>query len=238
MATAQQFRYSNGQIATHEAASSFSWEAPVPVNRFWDSIDYCTARNFLICFSDAELEQLPIDVDNADDTATKLHLLLTLLKDKISREGEAMLREQDYDKWHALHLALFGLQGVLDLPEAEDTIQLLVTHSKNKFVTQHMMSDYLLKIGKYKEAEEGERTVLEWMENHPKLGRDSPQAINARRILVRALWGQGEDRRTEAQEILEEVERIVEEEMEAGRFAVYREEEGRLNLKMREGLGV
>ncbi|KAB5570096.1 hypothetical protein GE09DRAFT_1283258 [Coniochaeta sp. 2T2.1] len=237
MLTPKIFRYSNGQIATREAAASFSWEVPVPVNPFWDSIDYCTARNFLGCFSNAELEDLPIDVNSNADTPTKLRLLLALLKEKISSLGGTGLRERDYDKWHALHQALFRLQDVLDLPlEAEETINLLVTHSKNKFVTQHAMSDYLIKQGKFREAEEGERAILEWMESHPRLGRDGPQAINARRVLVRALWGQGEGRRVEAEEMLKEVEGIVEG-MGGGRFGVYKEEEGRLNEEMRRDLG-
>ena len=81
------FRFSNGEITSAKAASAFSWEAPVPVNRFWDSIDYCRpARNFLGIFSDPELDELPIDPDSPDTSLMKHQLLLRLLEQKLAVE--------------------------------------------------------------------------------------------------------------------------------------------------------
>jgi hypothetical protein len=241
MAASPSFRYSNGEIATAEAAKSFSWEAPVPVNGFWDSIDYCTARNFLINFSDAELEQLPIDKDSTEDSRAKLQLLLRLLEEKIAQEEAAAtppqsLYETDYKRWYSLWQGVFRMQDMLDLPEAEDTVRMLVARAeKGNSVPRHMLADYLVKIGKYAEAEDTERPVLAWMESGPHLGRESPQAINARRIMARALWGQGPPRRVEAEALLAEIDAIVDG-MGDGRFGVYQEEEKRLNAEMRTGL--
>ena len=66
------------------------------------------------------------------------------------------------------------------------------------------------------------------MDARPHLGKESPQAINVRRILVRAVWGQGQPRRHEAEELLAEIEALVDG-MADGKFGVYQQEERRLN---------
>jgi len=213
------------------------------VNRFWDSIDYCTAHNFLGNFSDAEQGQLPVESDSADDTDTKLRLLLRLLREKIDRqEGAASppgsLYETGYEKWYSLWQGVFRIQDMLGLPEAEDTVRMLVAKAKGRnIVPGHMLAEYLAKNGKYREAEETERPVLAWMEGSPGLGRDSPQAINARRIMVKALWGQGQERRGEAESMLAELEEIVDR-MGGGKFGVYQEEERSLNRQMMAQLDI
>lgn len=52
-----------------------------------------------------------------------------------------------------------------------------------------MLSEYFVKHGK-KYAEEAEkiaRPVMAWMDAQPHIGKASPQALNARRIIARAL---------------------------------------------------
>ncbi|KAB5546974.1 hypothetical protein GE09DRAFT_1288686 [Coniochaeta sp. 2T2.1] len=90
----------------------------------------------------------------------------------------------------------------------------------------HILAEYLVKVGKYKEAEEIELPVRAWVDGQPHLGRDSPQAINARRIIAKALWGQGPSRRAEAEALIAEIADIVEG-MGAGKFGVYQMEERR-----------
>ncbi len=101
---------------------------------------------------------------------------------------------------------------------------------------RHILAEHLLKIGKYEEAEEMERPACAWMDAQSRLGKESPQAINARRFIARALWGQGKPRRAEAEALLAEIDEIVDG-MGGGRFAVYQEEERRLNRQMRDDLG-
>lgn len=129
------------------------------------------------------------------------------------------------------------------MPEAEDTIREMVELREGKggvnsanLVTMHMFADFLVKTGKFEEAERVESEVCEVMDRRASLGRDSPQAINARRIIARAVWGQGEGRRADAEALIREIEGIVEG-MGGGRFAVYQEEERELNEAMKAGLG-
>ncbi|KAF9244024.1 hypothetical protein DTO013E5_6465 [Penicillium roqueforti] len=206
-------RYSTGEIATAEAAESFSWEAPVPVNRFWDSFSYGTARSFLGNFSDAELEQLAIDPvvidsDNTADQQKKLQLLLQLLRNKLANEETAHSRPQslydvDYKRW----------------PDESNVVPL------------HMLAEYFVKAGKYKEAEEIARPVCEWMDACSHLGKTSPQAINTRGIITRALWGQGPSRRSEAEALIANIRELVDG-MGESKFCIYQKEEVRLNKEM------
>ncbi|CAI7664814.1 unnamed protein product [Penicillium viridicatum] len=233
MTSAPHFRYSTGEIATAEAAKSFSWEAPVPVNHFWDSFSYCIARNFLGNFSDSELEQLAldpagIDPDSTADQQTKLQLILQLLKRKLEKEEAAVsqhqsLYEVDYKRWYALWQGIYSLENELDLPQAEGTVRMLVEKrpDKSNIVPLHMLAEHLVKVGKYKEAEETELPVWE----------TSPQALNARRIIARALWGQGPSRRPEAEELVAMIYSLVDG-MGESTFGVYQEEERKLNEDM------
>lgn len=125
------------------------------------------------------------------------------------------------------------MENELKLPSAEATVRMLVARrpDPDNVVPPHMLAEHLVKIGKYEEAEEVERPVCEWMDKRPHLGRNSPQAINARRIIAKALWGQGSKRRKEAEATIEEVRRLVEE-MKGGKFEVYVDEERRLNEEM------
>ncbi|KAJ5863722.1 uncharacterized protein N7529_005638 [Penicillium soppii] len=102
---------------------------------------------------------------------------------------------------------------------------------KSDIVPLHMLADHLVKVGKYKEAEEIERPVCEWMDTRPHLGRTSPQALNARRIIARALWGQGPSRQPEAEELVAMIHSLVDS-MGESKFGIYHEEERRLNRDM------
>jgi hypothetical protein len=244
-ATDLTFRYSNGEVAASETAKAFSWEAPVPVNSFWDAFEYCTARSFLCNFSAEELRQLPIDPDSTDIYQEKAKLLLKLLQTKLAEEESASwslsgceLFESDYNRWYDLWQAVYAYQNELNLPEAEETVRMLVARNRDKSSEvrpRHMLAEYLVKNGGYKEAEDIEFPVCAWMDARPHLGKESPQAINARRILVRALWGQGQPRRHEAEELLAEIEALVDG-MADGKFGVYQQEERRLNELLKTAL--
>ncbi|KAJ5534390.1 hypothetical protein N7527_000644 [Penicillium freii] len=99
---------------------------------------------------------------------------------------------------------------------------------KSNIVPLHMLAEHLVKVGKHKEAEETELPVCEWMDSRPHLGKTSPQALNARRIIARALWGQGPSRRPEAEELVAMIYSLVDG-MGESKFGVYQEEERKLN---------
>ena len=235
------FRYSNDSIMTSEAAKAFTWELPVPVNNFWDSFEYCVAGSFLWNFTDKEYEKLPIDPDCTDDQRTKSLFCIQLLKDKLAEEEAVTsppnsLHTIDYKRWYRLWQGIYTMQNVIDLPEAEQTVRMLVAtrpaqNFESNVVPPHMLADHLVKIGKYEEAEEIERPVLVWMDAKPHLGKESPQAINARRIIAKALWFQGLSRRAEAEALVAEIHSISEG-MGGGKFGDYQEEEKRINEEM------
>jgi hypothetical protein len=102
---------------------------------------------------------------------------------------------------------------------------------KSNVVPLHMLAEYFVKVGKYKEAEETERPVCAWMDVRPHLGIASPQDINARREIAEALWFQDPSRRVEAEALLAEIHGIVDG-MSGGKFGVYQDEERRLNEAM------
>lgn len=174
----------------------------------------------------------------APTTITKLRLLLRLLREKLARKEAAALPPQslyetDYKQWYSLWQGVYEMEDKLDLQEAEQTIRMLVARTQDQSDVRppHMLADHLIKIGKYKEAEDTERPVCAWMDTRPRLGKSSPQAINARRIIARALWCQGPPRRAEAVALLAEINEIVDG-MGGGRFGIYQEEERRLNREM------
>ncbi|CAI7610693.1 unnamed protein product [Penicillium crustosum] len=222
MAAVSSFRYSTGKIATAEAAKSFSWEAPVPVNPFWDSFSYSTARNFLGNFSEHELKQLSVD---------------PLLRNKLAKEEAATspqsLYEVNYAQWSQLWQGIYILEDELDLPQAEDTIRMLLEKrpDSSNVIPPHMLADHLVKVGKYREAEEVVRPVCQWMDVNPKLGKASPQALSARRTIARALWGQGPSRRSEAEALVAEIHELIDG-MAGSKFGIYQEEEASLHKEL------
>ncbi|KAJ5518662.1 hypothetical protein N7453_001084 [Penicillium expansum] len=102
-------------------------------------------------------------------------------------------------------------------------------------VPPHMLADHLVKVGKYKEAEEVVLPVCEWMDAQAKLGKGSPQALSARRTITRALWGQGPSRRSEAEALVVEIRELVDG-MGGSKFEIYQEEEMGLYKEMVAGL--
>lgn len=83
----------------------------------------------------------------------------------------------------------------IDLPGAEETVRMLVATRpqegiEDNVVPLHMLAEHLVKTGRYEEAIEVETPVLKWILAKPHLVRDSPQAINAKRFIAKALWFQ------------------------------------------------
>lgn len=220
-------RYSTPNIG---AAKNFSWEYPVPDNAFWNDFKFTVARNFLSSFSSPEeIAQLPIDPNSTQSKPEKLQLLLRLLQEKIAaRDAEASPQtfyHVNYEIWETTWMAVHTIQYELDrLPEAEQTIRMLIDRRKNKANLSHFhsLSGLLLEQGRYAEAEEVERPVLDWLVD--RLGDTSPQALGARRIIARAIWKQGQERRAEAEVLFKAVKKLVQE-SGTGKYAVYKDEQ-------------
>ncbi|KAK3333055.1 hypothetical protein B0T19DRAFT_115559 [Cercophora scortea] len=233
-------RYSQGQKDIGEARN-FPWEHAVPDTRFWRDIPFTAARNFLQNFSLDEENHLSINPDTDLSHQAKLELLERLLRERLAtKEADVApqtLHETDYPAWERLYLAIVTMQKELGrAAEAEQTLRMMIENRRDKTNLSflHSLASMLLARGEYAEAERMEREVVGWLDG--RLGRGSPQALNARRIVAEAVWKQG--RRGEAEVVLKEVEGILGEdgEMGMGGYAVYREGEVEATEKLRREL--
>ncbi|KAF7290543.1 hypothetical protein MIND_01294400 [Mycena indigotica] len=238
---ATKFRFSTG-VMTAEEAKEFGWETPIPINAFWDDIQYSVARSFIDAFTGPELDALPLDTSGSVSLPQKLELLLGILRARLEKEeAESQaahtksLYESDYDRWYDLQLAMYAYEDALNLyHEAEERVRMMVQtrpEGLSNAGPSHMLAGTLVRAKKYAEAEEVEKPVCAWMDQHPRLGKDSPQAINSRRFIIQAIWFQGAARRAEAERLIAELQEIVEG-MGAGKFAIYQEEERKLNADL------
>ena len=241
-ATATGNRYSQNDKDIGDA-KNFSWEHPIPINDFWNALDFQVGRNFLQCFSPDEIELLQLDESSASSLSKegKLQLLLKLLEDKLSAGDSAAaprtLYDVDYGSWDKLMLGVHTMQLYLERDaEAEKSLRELIDRRKDKTNLSylHSLSVMLEKRGEYAEAERTERQVRVWLDG--KVGKDAPQALGSRRIIARAMWKRGgEERRREARELIEEVRKLTEG-SGGGRYAVYQEEQREITERMVQGL--
>ena len=229
------YRYSQNDKDIGDA-KSFSWEHPIPINDFWNPLDFIVGRNFLQCFSPDEIELLPLDNSESLAKEAKLRLLLKLLQDKLSAGDIAAapqtLYDVDYGSWDKLVLGIHTMQLCLEQTDAaEESLRELIDRRKDKTNLSylHSLSVMLEKRGDYVEAEETERKVRLWLDG--KVGRDAPQALGSRRIIARAMWKQGPERREEARDLIEEVKVLIEGSGK-GRYAVYQQEQREMTEKM------
>ncbi|KAK0631541.1 hypothetical protein B0T14DRAFT_501881 [Immersiella caudata] len=232
-------RYSTGTSNIPENVKNFTWEYPVPDNAFWNDLKFVIGRNFLSSFSPEEISQLPIDPNSTHSKSEKLELLLRLLHEKIAakdtKASPQTFYDVDYKSWDTAMLGVQTIQYELDLPEAEQTIRMMIERRKNKNNLSHFhsLSVLLFEKGRYVEAEETERPVLEWLVG--RLGDTSPQALGSRRIIARSMWKQGGEKLAKAEALFEEVKRLVEESGN-GKYAVYKDEQLEETEKMVEDL--
>ena len=219
-------RYSGPNVAG-TAATKFPWEYPVPDDDFWNSLEYTTCRNFLECFSEDEIQSKRFDASLSQEE--KLQLLLELVQQKHATEDAAAspqtLYDVDFAAWKQVMLAIITVYGALgQIGRQEEVIRIVIDRNKDKtnLSFQHNLAAVLKKQGRWAEAEEMELQVLPWLESHPMLGKDSPQALSARRLIATAQWKQG--RREEAEKTVTELKSLIAE-MSTGKFAAYQADE-------------
>jgi hypothetical protein len=238
MATSTGVRYSDGKEDT-DGRSKFAWEYPVPTNAFWNDLPFTLSRNFLSNYAEEEIRDLPIDGDSKLPKNKRLELLDDLLKERLTAKNNAAapktFYDVDYPGWDRLWLGISSIQQELGLPEAEQTLRMMCERRKDKSNLSHFhnLAGLLLAKGEYHEAETTETEVKVWLES--KLGKDSPQALGAGRILVEAVWKQGVERRMDAERLLGEMREVVEG-MGDGSFGMYQEDERGFLQKLEERL--
>ena len=241
----QAVRYSQG-TKDIGAARSFPWEHPVPQTPFWDELPYPLARSFLTLFDKPDTPNPTNPPPTFDDPASsaltkpeKLNLLLVLLKERlVSKEAEVAAEQKtfyevDYSAWDATHRSIAAIQHEQhDLDAAEETLRMLIARRQGdpaNLMHQHVLAGVLLDKGQYAEAERLEVPVRDWLDG--RLGRESPQALGARRMIARAVWMQA-GRREEGEGLMREVEGIIAGIAEGSQWGVYVEGERELTREL------
>jgi hypothetical protein len=201
----------------------------VPRDQFWDDIPCATARNVLQAFSDDDLRIIPTRTHSADSRPDKLRFLGKCLKKKMIQQ-EAMAAplsflNADPAGWHRVMFASLGVQRELgDLRGAEETLRYMIDRrlDKRDKSYHYSLATLLLERGKYAGAEKAALEVEEWLVG--QRGRDSPQALGAKRLVILAVWKQGRSRHVEAEKLLKELRDIVSA-MSSGQYATNQDEE-------------
>jgi len=214
-------------MASNGANTTFPWDYDVPATPFWSGLDFTVGRNFLTCFTPSKVEQMRLDPTL--DRDKRLHLLLTLLQQKLAaRDAEvapARLHSLDFNEWQRLMIGIETMQKFLGLPEEEDTIRIIMENGKDdkrNMSGVNMMAGFKERHGQYAEAEVLAREVLPFMQNSEMLGVDSPQALGTTRTIISCLWKQG--RFEEAQKLVDETLGLIGR-MGEGKFEKYQEDE-------------
>ncbi len=247
--TATAVRYSHPNVSHSDQAKNFSWEFAVPVNTFWDGINWVVSHHFLRNFSSSSPEELaallPTDPENTSALThnDKLTLLLNLLQQMLSQEEDKAaaaggLAKSDPSHFYRLLHAIYVVQSELgQVEQSGQTIRaLLNAQGQTGCVYPHSMANQLIKQGSYVEAEKLMGPVCEDIHSASGFGKASPQGIGALRTLLVALWKQGAERRDEAEGVLKDIEDAIEG-MRGGRFEVYVDAEREEIEKVRSELG-
>ncbi|KAK0730264.1 hypothetical protein B0H67DRAFT_561167 [Lasiosphaeris hirsuta] len=223
---------SKASIPSTSQEPKFSWDYDIPQTPFWDDLPFTTGRNFLQCYTSVEIAQMEPEFFHLTTlTVPEKHQLLlgrshAALAAREAEAASSSLRDADNKAWHRYMLAIYTSQNELKLPEARYTLQLMLDNSSGdaRVPWLNMMAAYNIDQGDYAQGEKMEREVLPWMQNHPRLGVDSPQALGTMRRIAVAVWKQG--REAEARALITEMEALVEG-LSAGpsKFVKYQEDE-------------
>ena len=222
--------------------SKFEWDYDVPTDGFWKDLDYRLIKAFLQCYTEPEIAEMKFDETlSADD---KLTFLLKYLDDTLTNkesksrlETELPLKNSDNNAWRTILLGLGTIEYYLGHWEAEEKFareryENGPDGAKDMSALQEL-SIVMERQGKYGEGESMAKNVLEWMDELPKLGRDSPQAIGSACILAMCVWKQG--RHQEGGALLDDCTKRVQS-MGEGKFAKYQEAERQLVEQTRVAL--
>jgi hypothetical protein len=233
MAAPTTARFSTG-VCEVDKAPKFKWEFPVPDTPFWSSLRYPSARNFLECFSNDEVEGMKLEQHNSLNNQQKAELLIQLLERKISDNSSPSkpLWVTDNRQWMKIKMAIGTLYG--EKPDLDSQIRVAEElqekrADKSNLSHQHSLAAMLLLKDDcdYKEVEELETPCLPQMIE--TAGNDSPQAMSSRRILAKAIWMQG--RHEEAEKIFQEIFSLLESSA-TGKYAVYRASETNMTKQL------
>ncbi|KAJ3144912.1 hypothetical protein HDU89_007715 [Geranomyces variabilis] len=210
--------------------AKFSWDCDIPATPFWSDLEFTVGRNFLNCYTAAELEAM-LFPDTLSKTE-KLNLLLERLTATLDRKKAAVAPkpfwEADLASWSDLVLGLYTINAefdqldvcdrLLDEYTAHGTYNLKMSAKKMRAVIRERQGDLA-------ETERLARECVVFLDELPPLGPDSPQALSNLRCIIRCVWKQGrhDEARTLAKEHEAKVNAMTNEPQ--SRFVQYQESE-------------
>ncbi|GAB7336045.1 hypothetical protein MBLNU13_g08860t1 [Cladosporium sp. NU13] len=220
----------------------FEWDYDVPTDGFWTDLDYRLIKGFLQCYTEPEIAEMKFDETlSTDDKLTfllkYLDNTLTNMEGKSRLETGLLLRDADNNAWRTILLGLGTIEYFLGHWEAEERYARERCENgpggeKDMSALQEL-SIVMERQGKYSEGESMAKSVLDWMDELPKLGRESPQAIASACVLAICVWKQGRHR--EGGALLDDCTQRVQA-MGEGKFAKYQEAERQLVEQTRVAL--
>lgn len=219
-------------IADRQAAQPrFSWDPNVPATAFWADLPYYeVAGHFTRCFDASEISSMDLDSRQGLPPTEKTKLLYGILVDKLDKRGKQeggieAFKASSFEEWRDLNGAKFSIEDDLGMPEAEATARLMIKNPRNgkdDAGSKMCLIKILTDKGSYEEAEQLSEGVIQELENHPKLGRASPQVMGQVRNLIALRWKQG--KMEEAKVLIADGHKRIDEMAETD-FAKYVDEE-------------
>lgn len=206
----------------------FQWDVIVPDTPFWNSLDYSVGRAFVPNFTEDELSQMSLDPSVSQDE--KVYLLRKILAETLAaKERNAAplpLQQIDHRAWRGLKGSISSMDNFVgDHSHDEELAREFYENGPNGTKDMSaliMLAHIQLRAGKLSDAEATAKQVLPWIQDHEKLGPDSPQALGSMRLLVTCIWQQG--RQAEAESWVEKCKESIER-LGRSQFAKYYEEE-------------
>ncbi|KAF8854911.1 hypothetical protein BDZ45DRAFT_747066 [Acephala macrosclerotiorum] len=196
----------------------FPWDYDVPNDAFWKSLEYTVARNFLQCYTEAEISKMHFD--ETLSLPEKFQCLRCYLDSSFYRkEKEAAptpLHDANYQLWMQFKLAMSTMEYFLN------------NHEEQEKIVREMYEN-----GLDGEAGEMAQEVLPWMQGHELLGRDAPQTLGCIRILATSIWKQ--KRYKEGGECMDRYGMLVGA-MKDGRFEKYQDAERKMYVETKRGM--
>lgn len=225
----------------------FPWDFENPNTPFWSdpALAPPLPRNFLICFTADEIEEMNLDasahLSKQDNFLLLLHHIQTKYKVREAEDPHLQaplpLYDTAWEDWQRLMTGIIHLQDLSGLKEEQEkSLELLIQHGrdgKRNLSGVNMMASFKMEQGEYSDAETMLQEVLPRLQGHEMLGRDSPQALGCIRRLIECLWKGG--KLDESGRLLDEYRTLVED-MGDGKFGKYQEEEQKEVEKLVQGL--
>jgi hypothetical protein len=223
--TAQTARDPKWGVEVCQQEPSFSWDLQTSTDPFFADIDPKDTNIFVRIFSEDDIQRmnLPKGELTVTEKISKLQDLVTQrLEDKERAAAPKTLKEVDYPTWQALESAVGTYRSKVegDYKHSEKVFAERLANDLKDVSAIHNLAFVRGKQGNWFEEEKLARRSLAMLEVHESLGKDSPQALGARKMITEGMWKQG--RKHDAKAYGKETATVIAG-MKGGKFEKYQE---------------